>query len=229
MKSRAQKTTELEKGKKLLKDSKFLVFADFTKITSEDLRRLRTELKKLGANFLVIKKRLLGILLKEKGAKVDTKEFKVSMGTVFSSEVDKAAGPVYRFFKEFNPAMAAQKILGGYDLENNRQMDATEVLAIGTLPSREVLLTQLVRVVAAPLRSLMYVLSERSKQTVKVADIQLTQDEISSDGGTGKTEVENDNQEMKQGSETSINSENQNRGADQSVASSETVESKPKK
>ena len=59
MKTKVQKTEELTRAKALLEKSRALIFADFSKITAEDTRKLRTELKKSGANFLVIKKRLL--------------------------------------------------------------------------------------------------------------------------------------------------------------------------
>src|ERR1700733_984311 len=99
MKTRAQKEVELANARELFENSQALIFADFTKITAENLRKLRTELKKSGANFLVIKKRILGILLKEKGIDVDLKQFKTSVGTIFS-EVgnEEASGMAYKFF-----------------------------------------------------------------------------------------------------------------------------------
>src|SRR3989344_2749768 len=99
MKTKAQKTVELAKAKKLLDKSQALIFTDFTKVSAEDIRKLRIELKKLGANYLVIKKRLLGLLLKEQGIDVDLKQFKISVGTIFSEKgPDSVAGPAFKFF-----------------------------------------------------------------------------------------------------------------------------------
>jgi len=66
--TKAQKQEELKRAKVLLDKSQALIFTDFTKIPAESIRKLRIDLKNSGANFLVIKKRLLGLLLKEKGS-----------------------------------------------------------------------------------------------------------------------------------------------------------------
>jgi large subunit ribosomal protein L10 len=170
MKTRAQKETELANARELFEKSEALIFADFTKITAENLRKLRTELKKSGANFLVIKKRILGILLKEKGIAVDLKQFKTSVGTIFS-EVDHEhiAGPAFKFFSgmEVSEGEAKdvwiKKILAGYDIKGNVPITAQDIVYIGKLPPREVVLAQLLGMLAAPIRSFLYILDEKSK------------------------------------------------------------------
>ena len=179
MKTRAQKETELANARALFEKSEALIFADFTKITAENLRKLRIELKKSGANFLVIKKRILGILLKEKGIDVDLKQFKTSVGTIFS-EVDSEhiAGPAFKFFSgmEVPEGLAKdvwiKKILAGYNITAGTTMTAEDIIYIGKLPPREVVLAQLLGMLAAPIRSLLYILEEKSKmgaQPVAVA------------------------------------------------------------
>jgi large subunit ribosomal protein L10 len=170
MKTRAQKETELANARTLFEKSEALIFADFTKITAENLRKLRIELKKSGANFLVIKKRILGILLKEKGIDVDLKQFKTSVGTIFS-EVDSEhiAGPAFKFFSGMEvPEGEAKdvwikKILAGYNITAGTPMTAEDVVYIGKLPPREVVLAQLLGMLAAPIRSFLYILDEKSK------------------------------------------------------------------
>ena len=170
MKTRAQKETELANARVLFEKSEALIFADFTKITAENLRKLRTELKKSGANFLVIKKRILGILLKEKGIDVDLKQFKTSVGTIFS-EVDSEhiAGPAFKFFSGMEVAEGEakdvwiKKILAGYDIKGNTPITAEDIIYIGKLPPREVVLAQLLGMLAAPIRSFLYILDEKSK------------------------------------------------------------------
>jgi large subunit ribosomal protein L10 len=170
MKTRAQKEVELANARELFEKSEALIFADFTKITAENLRKLRIELKRSGANFLVIKKRILGILLKEKGIDVDLKQFKTSVGTIFS-EVDSEhiAGPAFKFFSGMEvPEGEAKdvwikKILAGYNIVSKTPMNAEEIIYIGKLPPREVVLAQLLGMLAAPIRSFLYILSEKSK------------------------------------------------------------------
>ena len=170
MKTKAQKSEELKKAKALLDKSQALVFTDFTKISAEDMRRFRSELKKNGANFLVIKKRLLSLLLKERGINTDLKQFKISVGTVFSEKgVDVVAGPVFKFFSGLevpeggDKQMWVKHLLGGYDVKGNAVVDAAQVVFIGKLPPREVLISQLLGMLAAPIRSFLYILDQKAK------------------------------------------------------------------
>jgi large subunit ribosomal protein L10 len=172
MKTKVQKSEELTKAKTLLAGSQSLIFADFTKVSAEDIRKLRTELKKNGANFLVIKKRLLAIALKERGIDVDLKQFKVSIGTIFAEGgTDTIAGPAYKFFSGLEvPEGAAKdvwikKLLAGYEIKTSMMLEGAQVIKIGTLPPREVLLAQLLGVLAGPIRSFMYLLDEKAKRS----------------------------------------------------------------
>src|SRR3989344_3851924 len=171
MKSKAQKTEELKEGRELLKKSQVLVFTDFTNLPAEDMRRLRRELKTVGANFLVLKKRLLNILLKEAGINFDARQFKLSLGTVFSeADVEKISLPVYKLFASLAVPEGGAKdmwvkhILGGYDLKGTVAEDAAQIVFIGKLPPREVLLAQFLGMLASPIRSFLYVLDQKSKK-----------------------------------------------------------------
>lgn len=172
MKTKSQKIEELKHAKELLEKSKALIFADFTKIPAENIRKLRKELKKSGANFLVIKKRLLALLLKEKGVTADVAQFKTSIGTVFSKEdIENAAAPTFKFFAALEVPEGLPKntwvkhLLGGYDIAKNNSLDAAQIVYIGNLPPREVLLSQLLGALAGPIQSLLYVLDQKAKRS----------------------------------------------------------------
>jgi large subunit ribosomal protein L10 len=172
MKTKEQKQEELKKAKDLLARSSTLLFADFTGVGAEDVRKLRAELKKNSANLLVVKKRLLGLLFKDAGIEVDLKRFKMSIGTIFSGKGTEAvAGPAFKFFAGLevpegsNKDVWASHLLGGYDVAAKAPIDAATIVMIGKLPSREVLLTQLLSMIAAPIRSLLYVLDQKAKIT----------------------------------------------------------------
>jgi len=153
MKTKEQKNTEIARAEKLLDGSKTLLFMDFSAVPSEAVRGLRRDLKSAGSSLLVIKKRLLGVLLKRKG------QFGGAVGAVFSSgTIDKPAGPLVKFFKELK--QEGEKVLGGYEIEEKRFVDAKTVVFIGQLPPREAILGQLVGLLASPIRSLMYALNE---------------------------------------------------------------------
>ncbi len=172
MKTKAQKTEELKKAAEMLKKSDVLLFTDFGKVSAEDLRKLRREVSGIGGSMLVIKKRLLNVLLKEKGFDYDVRQFGAAVGTVFASGgVETASGPVYKFFAALGgtdkeaKAAAIKKVLGGYDLKAKAPIDAATVVMIGQLPPREVLLGQLLGQLLAPLQSLMYLMNEKSKRS----------------------------------------------------------------
>ncbi len=113
MKTKLQKTEELNEARKLFDKSQSLVFTDFTQMSAENLRKFRRELAKSDAQFMVMKKRLLGILLKEKGAAVDLTPFKVSIGTIFAKgDIEKISGSAFSFMAKLEPIGEGRKICG---------------------------------------------------------------------------------------------------------------------
>jgi large subunit ribosomal protein L10 len=172
MKTKLQKTEELNEARKLFEKSQALVFTDFTQMSAENLRKFRRELSKSDAQFMVMKKRLLGILLKEKGVEVDLKPFKVSIGTIFSGgDIEKISGPAFSFMAKLEPIgggakdMWTKRLVAGYDMKRKVAIEAAEITYIGKLPPREILLAQLLGMLAAPIRSFLYLLDQKSKQT----------------------------------------------------------------
>lgn len=171
MKTKVQKREEIKKAEAMLKANNAMVFVNFTKVPTEDVRKLRREISATGGSTLVIKKRLLNVLMKEKGIDLDVRQYDSSVGTIFSPKgLEEASAPVFKFFnglggtdKEAKIA-AMKKILGGYDLSSNQGVDAKTVMFYGQLPPREVALTMVLGMLVAPLRGFMHVLNEKSKQ-----------------------------------------------------------------
>lgn len=173
MKTKQQKSKQIEEGERDLKQSKLLFFVDFSGAGVEDLRLLRKILKEAGAKLKVIKKKLLRIIFEREKIDFNPEQFKLQAGTIFTDkDISEIAAPVYKFSKGLEkkglPAgQAGFKILGAYDLKEKNFIDAETVIKIGKLPTREVLLGQLVGVLSAPMRMLAYVLSEKSKMVEK--------------------------------------------------------------
>ncbi|MDP3901490.1 MAG: 50S ribosomal protein L10 [bacterium] len=165
MLTRAEKKEYIDLGKDLAQKSKALVFADFSGISTADIRKLKSELKKLGANFKVIKKRLLKLSLKEAGIDVDPTQFDSQVGTVFANDdLISVAAPIYKFSKELAKSKKDFKILGAYDSVEKSFLDADQFTIIAKLPSREVLLAQLVGMMAGSIRAFMYIVDQLSKK-----------------------------------------------------------------
>lgn len=166
MKSKIQKQKEMDLGEKLLKESQNLIFIDFSGATVNDLKSLRNNLKKQKASLKVVKKRLLKIIFQKMGIDFDPTQFEAQVGTVFipAEDITEATAPVYRLFKEKEKKKKGFKILIGYDIKNKIIFDEQKMKFIGQLPSREIVLGQLLGTIAAPIRAMLYILSERSKK-----------------------------------------------------------------
>ena len=164
MKTKQQKQDELNTAADLLNKSKVLIFTDFGGVKANDINRLRKITNALGAKLFTTKKTLLNIALKKEGVEWEGLNGKTPVATVFSPlEVDKISSPVFKFFQELK--LEKTKILGGYDKESKTLLTKEEVLFIGNLPPKEVLLAQLLGMLAAPIRSFLYVMDEKSKQS----------------------------------------------------------------
>lgn len=162
MLTRKQKETIIRDESKQIKDSKTLIFTDFTGLSANEANALRKSLRELGAKYRVMKKRLLGIILKEHGIGVNSKDLQGQVGVVVSPEgMPETAGSVFRFFKECKEKF---KILGGVEVAAKKFVAQSEVEMIGNLPPREVLLGQLVYMLGSPIRKFMFVLNEKSKK-----------------------------------------------------------------
>lgn len=165
MKTKQKKSEELAKGREFLKESQALLFANLNKLPAENLRKLRRAMTEQGVNFFVLKKRLLGILLKEQGIDISPKDqFDASVGTAFSRLPIQEVSAIAHKFLVGMGSKKSEEILGGYDLGEKLFLSAEDVRILGKLPPREVLLGQVMGGMIAPLRAFMYILSEKSKK-----------------------------------------------------------------
>src|SRR3989344_919557 len=159
MLTRKQKSQKRSENKKLMDENRSLVFIDFNGKSVGEMEGLRRKLGELGAKLKVIKKKLLRIAFSEKKIEFDPEQFETQLGTIFApSEMHEIAGPVYK---------SGLKMIGGYDLQAKSVLDEKQMKVLGQLPSKEVLLGQLVGMLAAPIRMFLYVLDQKSKQMVE--------------------------------------------------------------
>ena len=162
-KTKSQKIEIVNKSKEAVEKSDTLILADFTGLSANAINSLRKSLKETGMRFEVIKKRLLRRVFEEKGIALNPKELQGQTGVVFSSkDIADTARTVYKFQKTNKDHF---KMLAGVELEGKKVYVSDEIEQIGKLPSREVLLGQLVSMIAYPLKSFMWVISEKSKQS----------------------------------------------------------------
>ena len=166
MLTKQQKSQQIEESKKIIQDNKTLVFVDFTGTIVEDIKKLRRALLGIGGNMKVIKKKLLRVAFKESSLDFNPEQFDSQVATISAQkDITDLAGPIYKFSKEIKNKNF--KILGGYDLVEKSFIDAEMVKQIGQLPSKEVLLGRVVGMLASPIKMFLYILDQKSKQTVE--------------------------------------------------------------
>lgn len=159
--TKQQKEKAIEVGKKELADSSVVLFADYKGTSVSDIGTLRRSLKDVSASMKVLKKRLLRIVLKDAGFDLDPTKFDGQVAAIFGrGTVSDVAGPLYRFSKEHE----GFEVLGGLDVKEKTELSREMVIKIGSLPSREVLLGQVVGVISAPIRAFIYVLSQKAQK-----------------------------------------------------------------
>lgn len=162
MKTKLQKQEEINNCASALKSASTAIIADHTGLSSNDINALRKLLFAFGAKVIVLKKRLLKRVLESLSLDTNASLFSGHVGVIVSaSELHDISKSVVGFAKKHKEVF---KVLGGFELREKKYLDGTVVTRIGELPSREVLLGQLVGMIASPLRSFMYVLSERAKK-----------------------------------------------------------------
>lgn len=165
MLTKDQKKKQIELGVDLIKKSKTLVFADFTGVSTASLRRIKSEVKKTGAVFRVIKKRLLKLAFKESGIDFDPLQFGAQIGTFFVPEdLSSVATTIYKFAKDLAKEKKNFQILGAYDLAAKVPVSVEEFNTVAKLPTREVLLGMVLGAVTGPLRAFMYVIDQLSRR-----------------------------------------------------------------
>jgi len=160
MRTKEQKNKDVEKGVEDLKGSKTVLLVDFTGTPVKKLDEFRKAVRESGGVFRVVKKRLLKFIFGGQDIGFEPKNFTGQAGVVFSpQEVYETSSAVYKS----TSATDTFKILGGFDVAEKKFIESEEIIGLGRLPSKEILLAQLVGMISAPLKMLMYVINERAK------------------------------------------------------------------
>lgn len=133
--------------------SRSIIFSDYTGMKHKQLETLRKNLKKTGAEFVVVKNKLLERALGDTAKSVSS-VFKENTGALFNYE-DEVAGlkELLKFFKLTTLGKTKGGFLGSTVLTED------EVVRLSKLPARQELLGQLAGQLKAPLYGLHYALS----------------------------------------------------------------------
>lgn len=157
MLTKAKKHELVKEGKSLLETHEGVMLVDFSGRPFKELSALRSALKEVGAKLKIIRKRLLRIVFQDNKIALNPADLDAQVGTVFFS------GDAYEIARLVHEAQ--MPLLGGYSLKEGKVLERTFLEMLGSLPSRDVLLSQLAFMVAAPIRSLLYVLKEKAARS----------------------------------------------------------------
>jgi len=160
MKNKQQKAQELNEHIDSIKKSNTILFTDYSGVSSEKINSLRKEMRGFKAKFKVARKRLLRIAFEKEGININPENYEGQLGVITAKgELLEVVSPVYKFSKN-NETF---KILGGYDATNKVIISLETINRIATLPSKDVLIGQLVSMITSPIKMFIIVLKERAK------------------------------------------------------------------
>ena len=163
MRTRNEKEQVVEELVTKFKRQKIAFFTDFRGISVTESNKLRRQLRKEDTDYAVAKKTLFDLALKESGVEFTTKKLEGEIGVAMGYGDQVApAKTLVKFAKEHESFKIVAAILG------SRVLTAKDVMALAKLPSREVLLAQVVGVMQAPIRGLAVVLQAKTRDLATV-------------------------------------------------------------
>lgn len=161
--TRDQKKQKIEEYKEQIENSKALFFVRPKGITPNQAVELKKALYTELANFNVVKNTLFRIALKDAGINIELEDQENAI--VFSDEKISA---VAKIIKEFIKETEKAEIRAGF-VEGKRISEA-EVNALAELPSRDVLLAQVLATMQAPVSGFVRVLDGNLSGFVNVVN-----------------------------------------------------------
>lgn len=149
-----QKKEVVKQIEEKINAAKLVVFTDYRGLTVDEMSDLRNRLRVPGVEYKVLKNSMTEFALKNTGHEDVVADIVGPNAVIFSSE--DPVGPVksvYEFIKQYKKLEVKVGILEGQKLEPDR------IKALADLPSREVLIAQVLGTMQAPITSFVYVLN----------------------------------------------------------------------
>ena len=160
--SRDQKVELVEKYKELIEESRGTIFVDYRGLQVSQMETLRRSLRESGSAIHVVKNRLMKIVLEDVGMEAPDEWLDGPTAIAFCyEEVPPIAKTVSDFAKE-----APLTIKGG--LLSGEALSVDQVKSLADLPSREVLLAQVLGTINAPATQVAGVVSSGIRQVLNV-------------------------------------------------------------
>lgn len=162
---RPEKVAAVQEIAEKLQKGQAVVFTDFRGLPVKAMTELRSELRKAGVEFKVVKNTLTRLAARQ--ANIEGLDPLLVGPTAIAVGYEDPVIVAKRII-EFSKRYEALQVKGG--LLNGRVIDASGVKALADLPSREQLIAQVLRGMQAPISGLVYVLKGTLANLVYVLD-----------------------------------------------------------
>lgn len=143
----------VEEIKAKIQKAKSIVFVDYRGLTVAEDTALRVEFRKAGADYKIYKNRLVLRALKDCGYDLDEKLFEGPLACAFGFEDEVSPAKILK-----DVITKSKKMEIKFGVLNGAKIESAEVKALADLPSKEVLIAQLLSVLNGPARNLASVL-----------------------------------------------------------------------
>ena len=142
------------------KEAKSIVLVDYRGLTVAQANELRNDVRSAGGTYKVYKNRLMKIAFDNLGITFPATDFEGTTAVLFHANDEVAPAKIaLDGSKKFNNNL---KLKSGY--VNGKYFDLNEITALANIPSREVLVAQLLGMLTNPMRSLAVAVSEIAKK-----------------------------------------------------------------
>lgn len=159
------KQAYVEELRAKIANSKAGVVVSYHGITVDVDTKLRTELRKAGADYAVVKNTMLRLAIK--GTELESMETSLTGSTAFAIAGEDIMAPAKILNKYAEASKGAFAIKTGY--MDGKVMNATDMVAVANLPSRDGLLSMLLSALTGNLRGLAVALNKVAEQKNEVA------------------------------------------------------------
>lgn len=158
-KTRDQKKEMVSVLENISKDSKSVVFVNFTKLLVKDETALRNKLRENGLSYKVIKKTLLKKGFGNASLAGEMPELEGMVAIAYGDDLIGPAREVYEFQKTRKENIS---IVGG--VFDGKYMNKEEMMSIATIPSTQVMYGQFVNLINTPIQQFVTALSKIAEQ-----------------------------------------------------------------
>lgn len=156
--TKAKKQSIVASFSDILSNAASVVFVKFDKLTVKDAQALRRSLRAEGVGYKVGKKSLLKRALVSHGYKGELPDLPGEIAVAYGTDPIASAREVYNFQK-MNKEFVS--IVGG--IFEGQYKNQADMLSLATIPSRDVLLSQIAWLLKSPMQRLAIAVNEVAK------------------------------------------------------------------